>query len=740
MVVSSPLCLVQSSLRTGGNTRLAGFEASVLIGQWSALSASSSNPAQANRHCLLEIQCHPIVAGIRVVSAGRRPLTVSTRQSLPWDWQCNQCYTEFGDSFRTSATLTTEHSVSGPPCAESGLPSEHRMPVPSSRQRGRVMHRLCSACATPRWRSRLPGASKHRQLYLRALVGCLVAVNLLLLYLWWSYDSAEKRFFEENYLAMGSGRTSGECNLPIDLSPFDPSIQPYLESLAKQVECEEGHSFRPLTYVDEGGVLRQNGSNYECQYRTLHKHAHNDVDISYGPRTRLDPERGVALVARENYVHVECSGGQYENVHFWYNPQPASASAEGQVSVLVLVVESLSRLNYLRYLNQTRSVFESHLANVFYLEGLTKLADNSFPNMVPLLTGRRLYSGQLHNENYGPYDDWPFIWKQFRSQQYETALVEDYPSFSLFNYESNGFVQSPPTDFYPRPFWLKLFSQHTPLMLSLFPFGISPCYKRRVAKVDIFLDQVHHFVQRCVQRMRKFFAFTFYVELTHDDFNRAQTIDSHLAAFFRRSAHLLNDSIVVLMVSGPGRATLTPSTGRETTATDSGQCCRPRWAEWRRECHCAPYACRTHCCELSPHWPTGWPATDADSPPGSTSTLSSTTCCRVGTTLTSHPSHALSPAGRLSESTSDPNQAVFSPWRQEIPLTRTCQSAFIPDLYCSCDTRVKVDTGHSLATSASEALVRHVNSMLAAVAHLCHPLSLRRTLSAEVSPSVSCAR
>src|SRR5699024_2860750 len=127
-------------------------------------------------------------------------------------------------------------------------------------------------------------------------------------------------------------------------------------------------------------------------------------------------------------------------------------------SVIFLVIESLSRLNYLRYLNQTRKALEDQLGNTFYLEGLNKMADNSYPNMVPLLTGRRLYSGELSgNENYGPYDDWPFIWKDFSRAGYLTSLHEDYPKFTLFNYESHGFVRSKPTDFYPRPYWMHAF-------------------------------------------------------------------------------------------------------------------------------------------------------------------------------------------------------------------------------------------------------------------------------------------
>ena len=48
------------------------------------------------------------------------------------------------------------------------------------------------------------------------------------------------------------------------------------------------------------------------------------------------------------------------------------------------------------------------------------------------------------------FDDVPLIWKQFARLGYLTALIEDMPGYSLFNYGRNGF-KVPPTDYYLRP-------------------------------------------------------------------------------------------------------------------------------------------------------------------------------------------------------------------------------------------------------------------------------------------------
>ena len=93
------------------------------------------------------------------------------------------------------------------------------------------------------------------------------------------------------------------------------------------------------------------------------------------------------------FAQTECtdlqSGQKQVNNHYWFVPRirNSESQAKNRPSVLILVIESLSRLNYLRHMQLTKDAFES-LGNVFYLRGLNKMADNSFPNMIPMLTGK----------------------------------------------------------------------------------------------------------------------------------------------------------------------------------------------------------------------------------------------------------------------------------------------------------------------------------------------------------------
>ncbi|RWS19438.1 uncharacterized protein B4U80_08316, partial [Leptotrombidium deliense] len=208
-------------------------------------------------------------------------------------------------------------------------------------------------------------------------------------------------------------------------------------------------------------------------------------------------------------------------------------------SVIILVIESLSRLNYLRFLKQTRSEFES-LDNFFYLKGLTKYADNSFPNMAAMLTGLRPYYNEFPKNvdaSNGPYDDLPLIWKRFDKLNYVTAFIEDYPEYTLFNYLGKGFVKKKPTDWYPRPFWLHIYGER----YSKIP---NYCYNSE-PKIELFFKQINQIME--TTKKNPLFLYSFFIEVTHQDFNKAQLVDYHVAKFIKEKRNQLKDSIFILM-------------------------------------------------------------------------------------------------------------------------------------------------------------------------------------------------
>ncbi len=133
-----------------------------------------------------------------------------------------------------------------------------------------------------------------------------------------------------------------------------------------------------------------------------------------------------------------------------YKNENNSLNLSPKYSVLLFGIDSVSRLNFIRTLPKTlRFVEELGWA---HLEGYTKIADNTFPNLMAILTG--LNVDQLERLCWKSaktgLDDCPIIWKNFSRMSYLTAYAEDCASIGSFNYHKYGFLNSP-TDYYTRP-------------------------------------------------------------------------------------------------------------------------------------------------------------------------------------------------------------------------------------------------------------------------------------------------
>lgn len=61
--------------------------------------------------------------------------------------------------------------------------------------------------------------------------------------------------------------------------------------------------------------------------------------------------------------------------------------------------------------------------DAYVLKGYTKVADNSFPNLLPVFTGLKAYTKEVPPG----IDNIPFIWKNFSRKGYIDHLSEDHP-------------------------------------------------------------------------------------------------------------------------------------------------------------------------------------------------------------------------------------------------------------------------------------------------------------------------
>ena len=106
-------------------------------------------------------------------------------------------------------------------------------------------------------------------------------------------------------------------------------------------------------------------------------------------------------------------------------------------SILISGVDSISRLHMKRELPQTQQFLETN--DFVEMKGYTKIGENTFPNIMGAIGGMNPNAWPCWPSHSSKIDDCPFIWKNFSSNGYLTAFLEDAPGIAIFNYEKTGF-------------------------------------------------------------------------------------------------------------------------------------------------------------------------------------------------------------------------------------------------------------------------------------------------------------
>ena len=331
------------------------------------------------------------------------------------------------------------------------------------------------------------------------------------------------------------------CQLP-DLNPFDVSIRRYI-NFSRAFDCPAELA---LTY-SMGNTLRINntvakeffkGRPFKCIYHEVFRpNKSNDNIVKYEPSYhRLLSGARVPFEC----IRVMCSDGKTKNIYVdIHSFIPKKEQVEARASkmrksflmsqdgpidtynILMLGLDSTSRLNSIRQLPQTRAFLKKSLAAI-EMKGYTRVGENTFPNLVPMLTGS--FAEELAVGDGGFYDDFPFLWKSFSNAGYRTLFAEDHSWLGAFNYLKKGF-RYPPTDYYFRPSMLAMERHNWLWSKSMGCFGA-----RR--EVGIHLDWLTRFNKKFVHVPR--FSLTFLSRLSHDYLNRLSSVDDSFVEFFRR--------------------------------------------------------------------------------------------------------------------------------------------------------------------------------------------------------------
>lgn len=383
---------------------------------------------------------------------------------------------------------------------------------------------------------------------------------------------------------------SPSCRIP-DMDPFHPSLQK-LVLREDPVVCSALPPLtatRPVPAAGSGAlamhVLRLDTDllpkytprfyhNVSCCYQSVTrvdppapvppgKTAHKDIDNKYHMGRCEDLVAEAQLEPDVEFVIVRCSARRagwrtkkvYTNMHAVVAPKasvraklrkfPPRDPGDPRLSVLIIGVDSVSRLNYFRTMPRTSDLLRS--AGWYELRGYNKIEDNTFPNLMAILTGmtRPQVEDTCFQTSMTPMDNCPILWRNFSRAGYVTAYVEDEPSIGTFNYKKAGFAHAP-TDFYLRPFMLAA-QEHMEVRRL---HRLSACLGPSTAAEHIL---TYASSLATLLRDHLYFALFWMNSFSHNSVNSPSAMDERLFHFWRdllKSGALRNTLVLFLSDHG----------------------------------------------------------------------------------------------------------------------------------------------------------------------------------------------
>ncbi|KAH8026149.1 hypothetical protein HPB51_016460 [Rhipicephalus microplus] len=199
------------------------------------------------------------------------------------------------------------------------------------------------------------------------------------------------------------------------------------------------------------------------------------------------------------------------------------ARNEKPISVLILGIDSTSRMNFHRHMVKTGRYLEAEL-NAFEFIALNKVDDNSFPNLIPLLTGMSGSEAESVYRRYGKFDQLPLIWKEYKLRGYTTLYMEEWPFAGIFVYPTFVGLMKVPTDYYPTSI-LRMMDDGDLQKME--------CMGARL-KTKVLVNYLADILK--LNHERPMFSFVWLSYVTHNNVNGLQLLDDTLERFLRESA------------------------------------------------------------------------------------------------------------------------------------------------------------------------------------------------------------
>ncbi|XP_074596277.1 uncharacterized protein LOC141851431 [Brevipalpus obovatus] len=486
------------------------------------------------------------------------------------------------------------------------------------------------------------------------------------------------------------------CLGPVNILPDDSEIVKSYKNNVQNLSCERKNL---LTHMDSvSGIVKPVDNHISCEYSFVTISPKSDRYIVTTKPKKL-PFSGVQLTEDQDTMNVTCYDSSkhrkaiYRNTHLFVpNFEPRKCqnnNGEPCTSVFILVIESMSRLSFERFMKKTGQVLDKY--DFIRFRGHNVVGRNSFPNSLGLLTG----SGPL--ECLGLSDhNWPFIWEEYQRYGYVTAFHEDMAIIGLFNYACVGFREKQ-SDFNPRPFWLHIYPgfPSTKSMYNSFNNLSEYCFQKVGSKIELFLNQSAEFMRKAKASGNYFLDYSFYSQVTHEDFNNFKLLDPYVASFYEQNFHLFDDSIVLLI-------------------GDHGSNYGDYW-----------YTVRGRLESRMPFFSIRLPKHLQDRHPHLKKMLQSNTD-RLTSWFDVHKMLLDVVHGNYEYVPHWTDHREVPLFRTIVPADRTCSSADIPADYCTCNGTIGIQKEWETGTTISKMIVSEVNKILKH--HSCSPIDFGKLI------------
>ncbi|KAJ8921093.1 hypothetical protein NQ315_015891 [Exocentrus adspersus] len=351
------------------------------------------------------------------------------------------------------------------------------------------------------------------------------------------------------------------CRIPY-MDPFDEHIMKFIEA-PDAPECNKGvpalyKSNLTSVYLVNASLAFYDVMDpgelkccYQAFWRKKPKADEGDNKVTYSVECY---SLGDSANIDEEFIKVQCT---YENNTIYKdmfafvplkNTTPVAVRISPRpLSVLVVGLDAVSRLNLHRQMPET----VAYLTGIGAVEllGYNKVGDNTFPNLVPVLTG--MFEGELRNSCWPTdkhhFDKCHFLWDDYKLKGYTTVYGEDSSWMGLFNYQRRGF-QKQPTD-YAYNFFNRIAEKEIGNAHSM---NVDQCEGARLVYKDL-LEYIGRFATTMDKNDVPYFGFFWGASLSHDYLNKPKLGDEDYRDFFKNlkeGGHLERTALVFMSDHG----------------------------------------------------------------------------------------------------------------------------------------------------------------------------------------------